>query len=438
MDFPEKNQILTARVEGLNSQGQGVCRINGRAVFVPGGIPGELWEIKILKVTASAVYAKGLRMIEASPDRITPPCPVYGKCGGCSLMHMSYTRELQFKLGKVNEAIRRIGGLSFEIDEILGDGSRFEYRNKAIYAVGDGMTGFFRGHSHDIVPVEKCLIQSPIADSAAAVLKAWMQREGITAYDEATGRGCVRHIFVRTARKGPGAVACVVTARGLGAKTAALAEALRKGCPALTGIVLNVNKSRGNTVLAGNFYTLWGSEILTDELCGLKFDLSPLSFFQINPAQAEKLYARAVDYAAPNGGTVLDLYCGAGTISLCLAAKADKVIGAEIVAPAIENAKMNAEKNGVENAEFICADAGEVAEALLNRNVRPDAVVLDPPRKGLSPQVIAAVCGMGPQRVVYVSCDPATMARDLAIFAKSAYSPQRGTAVDMFPCTSHV
>lgn len=437
MEQLAKNQIHTATVESFSSQGFGVCRVGGRAVFLPGGIPGEKWEIKLLKVTSSAVYAKGITLLEPSVHRISPACPVYGKCGGCELMHMDYELELKFKLGRVNDAIKHIGGIDFIIDEIIGADTRTNYRNKAIYAVGDGITGFFRGRSHDIVPVENCLIQSPIADRAAAALKAWMSDNSIPAYDEENGKGSVRHIFVRTSRDGR-AVACVVSARGFGTKTESLSAALTSACPELTGVVLNINKTKGNTVLAGNFHTLWGSEKLTDTLCGLEFELSPLSFFQINPPQAEKLYDRAVEYAAPNGGLVLDMYCGAGTISLCLAKKADRVIGAEIVAPAVENARSNAARNNVGNTEFICADAGDAAKYLLDRGEKPDAVVVDPPRKGLSPQVIDCVCGMAPERVVYVSCDCATMARDLKLFREKGYELRKGCAVDMFPNTHHV
>ncbi|MGI6029335.1 MAG: 23S rRNA (uracil(1939)-C(5))-methyltransferase RlmD [Candidatus Heteroscillospira sp.] len=437
MEQLAKNQLHTARVDSFSSQGFGVCRIDGRAVFLPGALPGELWEMKLLKVTASAVYAKGIKLLESSEHRTEPVCPVYGRCGGCELMHMDYELEKEFKLRRVNDAFAHIGGLDFRIKEILGDETRYRYRNKAIFAVGEGVTGFFRGRSHDIVPVESCLIQSPIADAAAAALRAWMSANSVPAYDEETGRGCVRHIFVRSSREG-GAVACVVCARGLGAKTQSLVKALTEAVPQLTGVVLNINKSRGNTVLAGDFHTLWGSELLEETLCGLRFSLSPLSFFQINPPQAERLYERAVQYAAPTGGLVLDLYCGAGTISLCLARKADRVIGAEIVESAVMNARDSAGRNGIENAEFICGDAGDAARELLRRGEKPDAVVLDPPRKGLSEQVIDCVCGMEPERVVYVSCDCATLARDMKRFAGLGYLAQTGCAVDMFPCTHHV
>jgi len=432
-----KNQVYTAQVEGFSAQGFGVCRIDGRAVFLPGGLPGESWRLKLVKVTAGAVYARGEELLKASPHRTAPDCPVFGQCGGCALQHMDYALEQRFKLEKVTAALRRIGGLDFQIDELLAAPERYRYRNKAIFAVGDGVTGFFRGRSHDIVPAETCLLQSPIADRAAAALRRWMAEKNIPAYDEATGRGSVRHLYLRTSRTGQ-AVACVVSARGFGAQTASLAEALRSACPELTGVVLCVNKTKGNTVLQGDFYTLWGDGKLTETLCGLTFELSPLAFFQINPPQAEQLYERAVDYAAPEGGLVLDLYCGTGTISLCLARRAGQVIGAEIVPEAVENARENARRNGVQNAEFICADAADAAAELLRRGTAPDAVVVDPPRKGLAPEVVDCICGMGPKRVVYVSCDCATLARDLRRFARLGYAPQSGCAVDMFPNTAHI
>lgn len=438
-----KNQIYTAHMESWSSDGSGVCRIGGRAVFVKGAIPGELWEIKLVKVSASAVWALGLKLLEAAPERVTPSCPVYGKCGGCALLHMNYDAELRFKLERVNEAFRRIGGLDFRISEIIGAEKTEGYRNKSILAVGQGpdgpVAGFFRPRSHEIIPAPSCLLQSEISARVASAVLDWMRAEHIAPYDERSGKGQVRHIFTRCAFRTGEAMACVVTARGFGSGgNAALVEALRTACPELTSIVLCINKTRGNTVLAGDFHTLWGSDTIAETLCGLQFELSPLSFFQINPPQAEKLYQKALEYASPDGaGTVLDLYCGAGTISLCLAKGAKRVIGAEIVPEAIENAKRNAARNGI-NAEFICADASEAAAELYRQGIKPDAVVVDPPRKGLTPEVIDAIAGMAPTRVAYVSCDPATLARDLKIFAERGYLPVTGAAVDMFTHTHHV
>ena len=439
-----KNERFTARIDGWASDGSGVCRVGGRAVFVKGALPGETWELKLVRVTASAAWARGEKLLSPSPERQTPPCPVYGKCGGCALLHASYRAELDCKLTRVNESLRRIGGLDFHITEILGAEKTEGYRNKSILAVAAGengpVAGFFRQHSHDVVPAESCLLQTPLSAAAAHAVLDWMRRCGVEPYDELSGKGQVRHVYTRCAFRTGEAMACVVTARGFGGEaTRALVDTLRAACPELTGIVLCVNKTRGNTVLAGDFHTLWGRSTVTEELCGLRFELSPLSFFQINPPQAERLYAKALEYASPDGaGTVLDLYCGTGTISLCLARGAKQVIGAELVPQAVADARANAARNGVENVRFLCGDASEAAAALRKEGVQPDAVVVDPPRKGLTPELIAAVADMAPARVVYVSCDPATLARDLKLFTESGYLPADGVAVDMFTHTHHV
>ena len=440
MNELKKNQIHTCKIESWSSDGAGVCRIDGRAVFVPGAIPGEEWEVRIVKVTAAAVFGKGERCLRPSPERREPDCPAFPRCGGCTMRHVSYEAELRFKLQRVNEAYRRIGGLALEAEEILGAAQTEGYRNKAIYAVDAALRpGFFRPRSHEVIPVERCLLQREAGDRAVAAVCDFCREQGIPAYDETTGKGVLRHVFTRTARSTGAVQVTVIAARGFGAKTQALVEAVRAACPETVGVILNVNKTAGNTVLAGDFYTLWGSNTLRDTLSGSDFDLSPMSFFQINPDQAERLYALAVEYAAPEGkGTVLDLYCGAGTISLCLARGAEHVIGAEIVPAAVENARANAARSGVDNVEFLCADAGEAAAALLRRGVRPDAVVVDPPRKGLTPEVIECIAAMNPERVVYVSCNVATQARDLKLFTQLGYAPVRAAAVDMFPRTSHV
>lgn len=439
MNTLEKNQLHICTVDGWSSDGAGVCRIAGRAVFVPGAIPGETWEVRILKVTETAVYGRGDRCLTSSPDRLEPDCPAFPRCGGCALRHVRYERELDFKLERVNEAYRRIGGLSLQAEGILGAAETEGYRNKAVYAVGPALEpGFFRPRSHDVIPAERCRLQSPASDRAALAVCAFCRENGFSAYDEQSGRGLLRHIFVRSARDGRMQLTLVANG-GFGPKTQALVKAVRAACPETAGIFLNVNKTKGNTVLAGEFYLLWGEATLSDVLCGHRFALSPRSFYQVNPVQAERLYQAALEMAAPAGsGTVLDLYCGAGTISLCLAQGAGQVIGAEIVPAAVENARENALRNGLHNVEFLCADAGEAAQTLLQRGIRPDAVVVDPPRKGLSAEVIDAVCGMAPDRLVYVSCNVATQARDLALLAQRGYQPRRALAVDMFPRTAHV
>lgn len=437
----KKNDIYTCQITGYTSEGMGVAHIHDRAVFIKDTIAGETWEVKILKVTKTAVYAKGIQLIEASSTRITPVCPVAGKCGGCVLMHMDYAEELKLKLDKVNHALHRIGGSDFTIEEIIPADSEYRYRNKGISAVGTDhgnvCAGFYRQRSHDIIPVSDCLLQSELTNQINIAVLDWMKEHKIPAYNEETGKGSVRHIFTRTNRKGQ-VLVTVVSAKGFGTATNTLAPALLKACPDVVGVVLNINKSKGNSVLAGDFHTLWGSDTIEESLCGYTFSISPQAFFQINPPQAEKLYQRAVEYAAPNGGTVLDLYCGTGTITLCLSAKADHVIGAEIVPEAVENAKNNAMRNGADHVEFICADAAEAAESFKARGISPDCIVVDPPRKGMYPEALQNIVDMQPNRIVYVSCDPATLARDVKLLSEKGYHITKGAAVDMFPRTHHV
>lgn len=443
MNELKKNEIYNVTVEGYSSEGYGVCRVNGRAVFVPRAIAGEAWEIRIVKVTSSAVYARGERLIAPSPARETPLCPHFGVCGGCDMWHASYAEELSFKLDRVNAALEHIGRQSVRAEEIIGAESVTRYRNKGIFAVADvdgaPCAGFYRERSHELIPVEDCLIQNELSIRAARAVIGFMRAHGIAAYNEATGKGVVRHIFCRAAVNTADAVLCIVAARGFGALTDTLVAELRRAVPELTGIVLNINKSIGNTVLAGAFHTLWERADIEDTLCGNRFSISPQTFYQVNPPQAERLYNRALEYAGvTDKSLVLDLYCGAGTISLCLARAAGHVIGAEIVPEAVENAGHNAEVNGVENAEFICADAGEAAETLAARGLTPEVIVVDPPRKGMDERAVAACASMRPERIVYVSCNPSTLARDILRFNTHGYTLKKATAVDMFPRTCHV
>ncbi len=438
-----KNQVFQVNIESYSSEGLGVCRIEGRAVFVPKTIIGEQWEIRLVKVTKTAVYGRGERLITASPERRDSLCPAFSLCGGCDLWHMSYEEELRFKLGRVNDALAHIGKQTLRAEEILGSDQILRYRNKGIFAVdevnGFPAAGFYRERSHELIPVRQCLIQNELSERAASSVLCFMKEHAISAYHETDGSGCIRHVFCRKAWQTDDAVVCVVSARGLGTKTSALVDTLRKAIPELTGIVLNINRSRGNTVLAGEFYTLWGKSTLEDILCGNRFSIAPQAFFQINPPQAEKLYQRAVAYAAPDQDSlVFDLYCGAGTISLSLARLAGRVIGAEIVPEAVENAKKNAVANGFDNTEFLCADAGDAAVRLRERGLRPEVVVVDPPRKGMSENAIEAVASMNPDRIVYVSCNPSTLARDILRLNAYGYELRAATAIDMFPRTCHV
>jgi 23S rRNA (uracil1939-C5)-methyltransferase len=439
----KKNSIFTVTIEGYTHEGDGVAHVDGRAFFIKGALLGETCQVRVLKDSRNIVYAKLEKLLTESPARIAPSCPNFGKCGGCDLLHMNYGEELYMKRRRVEDALRRIGGLDIIVTGIVGASSPERYRNKAIYAVGKregrAVTGFYRERSHDIVPTELCGIQAEVSDRAAAAVRRWMDRFYVTAYSEELRSGVIRHVFCRYAFATNKAQVTVVSYEKELPHPDALVAEIRKACPETAGIVLNVNRTRGNTVLAGDFKTLWGEDFIVDELCGLKFKLSPRSFYQINSAQAEKLYAKALDYAALTGTeTVLDLYCGTGTITLILAKQAKRAIGAELVEAAVSDAWENAALNGIENVEFICADAGDAAATLTEKEALPDVVVVDPPRKGLAPEVIATVAGLSPSRVVYVSCDPATLARDLKLFDSYGYKATEATAFDMFPRCAHV
>ena len=443
MSQPAKNSIYRVTIEGYTSQGQGVARIDGRAVFVKGAIRGEVCDIRILKVTEKLMWAKIERMLEPSPHRLSPACPVFSKCGGCSLMHMDYSEELRFKLDKVQADIRRIAGLDLTVDGITGAESVYNYRNKAIYAIGSDksgiISGFYRERSHDICPVDECLIQHQSADRALKAVRRWMTKSGATPYDEGTRTGLVRHVFCRCSHTdGTAQVTLICTDNNL-PKRGLLIELIRSACPETASIVLNINKSPGNTVLSGEFVTLWGADAIEDELCGLRFKLSPASFFQVNPRQAELLYGKALEFAGLEPDeTALDLYCGTGTITLCMARHCREAIGAEVVESAVHDAEENARQNGIDNARFILSDAGEAARRLRLSGGKIDLVLVDPPRKGLSPDVPGIIADIGPKRVVYVSCDPATLSRDLKLFSQLGYTAERVHAVDMFPRTWHV
>ena len=428
-----KNEIYEAVIDGFSSDGGGVCRIGGRAVFVPRAIPGETWRVRIVKANRTAVWGRGEELLLSSPHRVRPACPVFGKCGGCACMHLDYETELAFKLDRVNSALHRIGGIDLKADGILGAESTEAYRNKAIYNFAPGpVCGFYRARSHDVIPSPRCLLQPESFDRIAEALVAWMKENDIPAYDD-SGHGLVRHLFLR--RGSGGILACIVAA---GEVPASAVPALRGACPELAGICLCVNDRPGNTVLAGNIRTLWGSPSVELHICGADFDLSPRTFFQVNTCQAENLYNLVRSYAEPAGKTVLDLYCGAGSIGLSVARDAAHLIGSDIVPEAIENARRNAEKNGVPNAAFLCGDASSVAAELASDGLHPDVIITDPPRKGMDEPVLAAIAEMAPNRLIYVSCDPGTLARDIRRLAVMGFSAERCTAVDMFPRTKHV
>ena len=429
-----KNSEHTVTITGYSSEGAGVCRIDGQVVFIPGVIRDEVCKIKILKVNKNIAYGKLISVEEASPYRVEPECEVYPKCGGCDFWHMSYDEELRFKEEQVQNVITRIGGLDLKVEPVVGSKDIFNYRNKAQFPVGkEGrcVCGFYRTHSHDIVPCGNCKIQSHFANKIAKTVLSWMDDFNIEPYDEKTGKGCVRHIYVRNN------MLCLVVS-DKPKKTDELISRVREKHPETSGIILNYNRENTNVILGKKCETLWGDADVVDTLCGNEFAIAPLAFYQVNHNQAEVLYNIALEKAGLTGSeTVLDLYCGAGTITLALSKAAKQVIGVEIIPEAIENAKDNAKRNGIKNAEFICGDATKAAATLKERNISADVVVVDPPRKGLTPDLIKTISEIAPRRVVYVSCDPATLARDLKLFGEVGYATKSVTPVDMFPRTRH-
>ena len=439
MERLREGKIYSGTVEGYTSEGQGVVRLDGAVVFVPGTIRGEEIDLRITKVMKTAAAGELVKLRTPSPERTAPECPYFGRCGGCQFQHMSYQEELWAKRQRVEDALRRLGGSDVPIEGILGAKDPLHYRNKSQYPVGaDGSIGFYQLRSHKVVPIRRCLIQSEVSDAAAEAVGVWARRYKVPPYDETTGKGLLRHIYIRVNRKGESLCCVVVNGRQV-PREPELMALIRAAAPKTVGVVLNSNTRRGNVILGEKYRTLWGQDFLMDTLRGLTFKLSVPSFYQVNRDQAEVLYGKALDYAALTGEeTVLDLYCGTGTITLCLARQAKRAIGAEIVAPAIEDARENAQRNGIGNVEFFRGDASDIAAKLEAEGLRPDVITVDPPRKGLAPDVIASVAGMAPERVVYVSCDPATLGRDVKLFAGLGYQARRATAVDMFPGPAHV
>ena len=438
----KKNDIHALDITGYTADGMGVARLDGHVVFVPRTIRGERWNVRLLKVNKNVAWGRGVELLSPSPARVESDCPHFGPCGGCQFRHMDYEEELSAKRQQVEDALRRIGGADITVSTIHGANETCRYRNKVQFPVAGELSdiklGLFRSRSHQVLDVPDCLLQSEGANRLGRALKAWMEQNSVPPYDESTGRGLVRHLYVRSNRAGRHLACVVVNGKKLPNEDS-LVSALREAEPGLVGVVLNVNREDTNVVLGDRYRTLWGEDRLEQTLCGKKFRLSVPSFFQINPDQTEVLYARAVDFAGLTGSeTVLDLYCGIGTISLALSDRAGKVIGGEIVPEAIEDAKENARRNGVTNAEFFCGDAGEIAKKLADEGVRPDVICVDPPRKGLAPGVTDILADMDPGRIVYVSCDPATLARDVKLLAERGYRVQRAEAVDLFPRTHHV
>ena len=443
----QKNQILTLRIERLSSDGSGVAHsADGEAVFVPGTAPGDEARVRIVKDCGR--YAFGIldELLTPSPDRIPVDCPVAGPCGGCSLRHLDYAAELRAKQESVLDAFRRIGGLEVPVLDILPSPEVDRYRNKVQFPVGvdkNGVPciGFYAGRTHRIVPCPDCKLQPGVLNEIGNALCAFFAQQGIRPYDEQSGKGLVRHIFLRRGAHSGQIMVCLVCTRAKLPHAEQLCTALRKQFPAISTILLNVNAKNTNVILGSENHILYGPGYIEDTLCGVPVRLGPLSFYQVNTLAAERLYGVAAQYAqlTPDD-TLLDLYCGMGTIGLSMAEQCRELIGVEIVPEAIESAKANAARMGeavAAKSRFFCADAGQAASQLAAEGLHPDIVMLDPPRKGCDEATLSAVVRMAPRRVVYVSCNPATAARDAAWLEQNGYHAEKVQPVDLFPRTKH-
>ena len=437
-----KNQIYEAVICDYTAEGQGIAKIEGCAVFIPNAIVGEKCRIRIEKAQKTWAAGKIVEILEKSPHRVNRECPVAKLCGGCDFWHMDYAEETRLKADRVRQALNRIGGENLEELPILSAPSCESYRNKAQYPVaqknGRAYAGFFRAGTHQVVENSRCRILPPEMDRVKDAVINYVNQYRVTVYDETAHKGLLRHIYVRRgAVSGQILVCLAVNGRQIPHVPELIARL--KAIDGFTTLVLSVNQKRGNTVLGEAFITLYGPGYIEDTLCGLNFRLSARSFYQVNHHQAQRLYRAAIEQAGiTKSDTVLDLYCGVGTITLSMAAAAGKVIGVEVIPQAVEDARENARRNGIENAEFFCGDAGQAALELESKGVRADVAIVDPPRKGLNADTIEALSRMSPRRIVYVSCDPATLARDVALLKDRGYRLQNALAADLFPRCAHV
>ena len=439
----KKNDIITLTITDLTAEAMGVGRYEGMAVFVPLSAVGDQLRVRIVKVQKTLCYGIIEEILSPSPARTEPLCPVYGKCGGCSLRHISYEEECRHKQHLVYENMQRIGGISVPETPFVPSPREARYRNKAQFPLvqtPDGVrAGFYASRSHRVIPCEDCLLQPEIFSEIVHFLEKFIDRFHIPVYEEATGKGLVRHLYLRRGEVSGEVMLCLVINGSEFPHCGQFVNAVTARFPEISSIILNINREKTNVVLGRKNRLLYGKDHISDTLCGVKFDLSPMTFYQVNHDGAEQLYRIAGEFAALQPEDILlDLYCGAGTIGLSLAHQVKEVIGVEIVPDAVKNAAENARKNGIENARFFCGDAAAAAEQLAHEGIRPTVILIDPPRKGCSPELLDTIAGMAPDRLVYVSCNSATLARDAALLLQKGYQIRRLQAVDMFPRTAHV
>ncbi len=441
----KKNDRLIIDITGMTSQGYGVGKSeDGAAIFVPNSAIGDRVDVLIVKVLKNYCFGKIMKVIVPSKDRCEIDCLVFLKCGGCCYRHITYEAELKIKEQRVKDAVSRIGSLDVNIKPIVGSDKINHYRNKAQFPLsrnkeGKVEMGFYGYHSHRIVDTDSCLLQPKVFDKIMAVVRDFLEETEQEIYDEFTHRGLVRHLYIRYGEKTGQIMVCLVINGDTLKQQDKLINSLKENIDGLKSVVINSNKEKTNVIIGVSNKALYGDKYIIDNLCGLNFRISPNSFYQVNHNQAERLYNKAKEYAGLTGReTLVDLYCGTGTIGLSMAKDCKRLIGVEIVPEAIEDAKLNGEINNIENAEFICEDSAKCGERLNKENLKPDVIVVDPPRKGLTKGLIDSIYDMSPNRVVYVSCDPGTLARDLKYFAEKGYEVREITPFDLFPRTSHV
>lgn len=437
----KKNDIIRLEIVGMTAEGNGVGRHEGMAVFVPLTVVGDVADVHILKVKKNYAYGKLHTLIKAADGRIDADCNSFKSCGGCVYRHISYKTECEIKHNRVEDAVCRIGGADMKARPIIGAEKTVRYRNKAQYPISqNGAVGFYAVHSHRIIECDDCLLQPEEFTLAAKEIGEWIKENNISVYNEEQHKGLLRHLYLRRAEATKEIMAVlVINGNDIPAKDLLINRLLSALGENLKSIQLNINKIDTNVILGEECKVIYGSGYITDVLCDVKVRLSPLSFYQVNRDMAQKLYKKAAEYALPEGRDILDLYCGAGTIGLSMANKAKSVIGVEIVPQAVEDAKVNAHENGIENARFICGDAAFAAEQLRKEGIAPQTVIVDPPRKGCDEELLKTIAnGFCPERIVYVSCDPATLARDISRLKELGYELVEYTPVDLFPRTSHV
>lgn len=446
VDTPcKKNEIYKVMIEDLGAEGEGIAKLEGYTLFVKDALPGEYCQVLITKANKNFAYARLLEVLEPSPYRIEPVCPVAKACGGCKIMALSYAEQLKFKERKVKHNLENIGKVSgFEYAPIIGMEEPYTYRNKAQFPFGKNkegkiISGFYAGRTHHIVENDGCAIGVSENQHILEIIKAFMTEHQISVYDENTGTGLVRHVMIRKAFATGELMVCIVLNGKKLVNEAGLVAALQQ-VPGMTSISVNVNQERTNVIMGAEVRVLYGRDYIVDSIGDLQFRISPKSFFQVNPVQTEQLYGKALEFAGLTGEeTVWDLYCGIGTISLFLARNAKKVYGVEIVPEAIQDAKMNAECNQITNAEFFVGKSEEILPAFYKQHGGyADVIVVDPPRKGCDETLLETIVEMAPEKVVYVSCDSATLGRDVRYLTEHGYVLRKAQAVDMFPHSCHV